>query len=205
MRSWYWTRLEPTRRRCWASRPAGRSPPHARPGFPAASAASRSSRRWGRQDGLPAAWPPGNGCLWGWPGTLPAFVGWFLGRLAALARRSPRLFLSIATSELPSIDRRAIEQPGMRDAFLTSYLEAFRRGSWGAAQDLRVLTRPWGFQLGSIKAPTSIHYGDMDTTVPPQHARLYAKAIPGAQLHLYPGHGHFSILAAREILAALAG
>ncbi len=136
----------------------------------------------------------------------PALGGWFLGRLATLARRSPRLFLRLATSELPGIDRRAIEQPGMRDAFLTGYAEAFRRGSWGVAQDLRVLTRPWGFELGSIEVPTSIHHGDADTTVPPRHARLYAEAIPGAQLHLYPGHGHFSILgAAREMLAALAG
>jgi len=136
----------------------------------------------------------------------PALGGWFLGRLATLARRSPRLFLRLATSELPDIDRRAIEQPGMRDAFLTGYVEAFRRGSWGVAQDLRVLTRPWGFELGSIEVPTSIHHGDADTTVPPRHARLYAEAIPGAQLHLYPGHGHFSILgAAREMLAALAG
>ena len=135
----------------------------------------------------------------------PAFGGWFLGRLAALARRSPRLFLRLAASELPGIDRCAIAQPGMREAFLAGYAEAFRRGSWGVAQDLRVLTRPWGFQLGSITVPASIHHGDADTTVPPRHARLYAEAIPGAQLQLYPGHGHFSILtAAREMLAPLA-
>src|SRR5215470_2020097 len=102
----------------------------------------------------------------------PAFGGWFLDRLAVLARRSPPLFL---------------------------------RRSRGVAQDLRVLTRPWGFQLGSITVPASIHHGNADTTVPPRHARLYAEAIPGAQLHLYPGHGHFSILAAaREMLAPLA-
>jgi pimeloyl-ACP methyl ester carboxylesterase len=138
-------------------------------------------------------------------GHAPAFGGWFLGRLAALARRSPRLFLRLAASELPGIDRRAIAQPGMRDAFLAGYAEAFRRGSGGVAQDLRVLTRPWGFHLGSITVPASIHHGDADTTVPPRHARLYTEAIPGAQLHLYPGHGHFSILAvAREMLAPLA-
>ncbi len=135
----------------------------------------------------------------------PAFGGWFLGRLAAVARRSPRLFLRLAASDLPGIDRRAIAQPGMREAFLAGYAEAFRRGSRGVAQDLRVLTRPWGFQLGSITVPASIHHGDADTTIPPQHARLYAEAIPGAQLQLYPGHGHFSILAAaREMLAPLA-
>jgi pimeloyl-ACP methyl ester carboxylesterase len=135
----------------------------------------------------------------------PAFGGWFLGRLAALERTSPRLFLRVATSEMPDADRRALDQPAARDAFLLSYAEAFRRGSDGVAQDLRVLTRPWGFDLGTITVPTSIHHGDADTTVPPQHARRYAEAIPGARLHLHPGHGHFSILnAAREILAPLA-
>jgi len=121
----------------------------------------------------------------------PAFGGWFLGRLAALERRSPELFLRL-------------QQPGVRDPFLANYAEAFRRGTWGVAQDLRVLTRPWGFELGSIAVATSIHHGDADTTVPPQHARLYAKAIPGAQLWLHPGQGHFSILSAiREMLAPL--
>lgn len=80
----------------------------------------------------------------------PAFGGWFLGRLAALARRSPRLFLRLAASELPAADRRALEQAALREAFLAGYLEAFRRDSWGVAQDLRLLTRPWGFELGSI-------------------------------------------------------
>ena len=94
----------------------------------------------------------------------------------------------------------------MRDPFVTSYIEAFRRGSRGVAQDLRVLTRPWGFELGSIQAPTSIHHGEADTTVPPQHARLFAEAIHSAQLQLHPGQGHFSILGAtRQLLSALAG
>ncbi|HEY4462044.1 MAG TPA: alpha/beta hydrolase [Streptosporangiaceae bacterium] len=134
----------------------------------------------------------------------PAFSGWFLGRLAALARRSPELFRRVATSEMPGADRHAIGQPGMRDAFLAGYVEAFRRGSGGVAQDLRVLTRPWGFELGSIMVPVFIHHGQADTTVPPQHARLFAQVIPAAQLRLYPGHGHLSILsAAHEILAPL--
>jgi len=136
----------------------------------------------------------------------PAFGGWFLGRLAGLGRRSPALFLRLSTSEMPDTDRRALAQPGARDPFLANYLEAFRRGDGGVAQDLRVLTRPWGFELGSIQVPAWVHHGEADNTVPPQHARLFAEAIPGARLTLYPGLGHFSIFGAtREILAALPG
>jgi pimeloyl-ACP methyl ester carboxylesterase len=136
----------------------------------------------------------------------PAFAGWSLGRLAALARRSPDVFLWLAATNQPEVDIRALRQPEMRESFLICYLEAFRRGSGGNAQDLRLLTRPWGFDLGSITTPTSIHHGDADTTVPIQHARLYAEAIPGAQLQIYPGEGHFSILShPRDILTALAG
>jgi pimeloyl-ACP methyl ester carboxylesterase len=135
----------------------------------------------------------------------PAFGGWFLGRLATLARRAPGLFLRLATSEMPASDRRALAQSDPRAAFLTNYLRAFHQGSWGVGQDLRVLTRPWGFDLESIRVPTSIHQGDADTTVPLQHARRFAAAIPGARLHIHPGQGHFSILTAPEqMLATLA-
>jgi pimeloyl-ACP methyl ester carboxylesterase len=135
----------------------------------------------------------------------PEFGGWSLDRLAALARRRPQLFLRLAATAQPDADIRALEADGMREAFLTSYIEAFRGGSWGVAQDLRVLTRPWGFDLGAITAPTWVHHGDADITVPPQHARLYAEAIPGAQLQIHAGDGHFSILSQpADILAPLA-
>jgi pimeloyl-ACP methyl ester carboxylesterase len=136
----------------------------------------------------------------------PAFGGWSLDRLAALARLRPELFLRLAASAQPDVDIRALQEPGMRESFLTSYVEAFRQGSWGVAQDLRLLTRPWEFDLGAITAPTWVRHGDADTTVPVQHACRYADAIPAAQLSIYPGHGHFSIFTEpRDLLAVLAG
>jgi pimeloyl-ACP methyl ester carboxylesterase len=156
-------------------------------------------------------WPtdgmaPGERMSLGLARQVPGFGGWFLGRLAALARSNPGLFLRIATSEMPGSDRRAIGEPGLRDAFVASYTEAFRQGSEGVAQDLRVLTRPWGFRLDAISVPTLIHHGDADNTVPLQHARRYATAIPGARLRVHPRQGHFSIIAdAGEMLAPLAG
>jgi pimeloyl-ACP methyl ester carboxylesterase len=147
----------------------------------------------------PATWPT-RGMAAGQRASLqvarhaPAFGGSFLGRLATLARRAPGLFLRLATSQMPDIDRRALAQPDLREAFLTNYLQALHRSSWGVAHDLRMLTRPCGFDLEAIRVPTSIYHGDADTTVPLQHARRFAEAIPGAQLRIHPGHGHFSIL-----------
>ena len=136
----------------------------------------------------------------------PAFSGWSMGRLDALARRRPDLFFRLAGTAMPDIDKRVLREPGVRESFLISYAEAFRRGSGGVAQDLRLLTRPWGVDLRAITAPVLICHGDADTTVPLQHARLYAEALPGARLHIHPGDGHFSILAAaRELLEPLAG
>lgn len=38
--------------------------------------------------------------------------------------------------------------------------------------------------------PVHLFYGDRDATAPPTHARLYADAIPHAQVHLLPGRDH---------------
>jgi pimeloyl-ACP methyl ester carboxylesterase len=136
----------------------------------------------------------------------PAFSGWAMGRLAALARHSPGLFFRLSTSEMPGSDRRLLEEPAVRADFLANYIEAFRQGSGGVAQDLRLLTRPWGFALESIQVPVTVHHGDVDNTVPLRHSELYAERIPGAQLRVHPGEGHFSIIGRiRDMLAALAG
>ncbi len=133
----------------------------------------------------------------------PDFSGWSLDRLAALARRRPELFLRLAATAQPDVDIRALQEPDMRESFLSCFVEAFRAGSWGVAQDLRVLTRPWGFDLGSITVPTWVRQGGADTTVPVHHARRYAAAIPGANLEIYPGQGHFSVLSQpQDVLAA---
>jgi pimeloyl-ACP methyl ester carboxylesterase len=98
----------------------------------------------------------------------PAFGGWFLGGLAAL-RAAPRgCSCGWPPASCPASTAARSPSPAC-DSFLAHYLEAFRRGSWGVAQDLRLLTQPWGFELGAIGVPTVACHRDADTTVPPQH------------------------------------
>jgi 3-oxoadipate enol-lactonase len=48
-------------------------------------------------------------------------------------------------------------------------------------------------RLGEIAAPTLVVHGEQDAVVPPQHARLLADAIHGAELRLWPGAGHLYV------------
>jgi pimeloyl-ACP methyl ester carboxylesterase len=48
-------------------------------------------------------------------------------------------------------------------------------------------------RLGSIRAPTLVVHGEEDLVIPPRNGELLAKAIPGAELKLWPGAGHFYI------------
>ena len=78
---------------------------------------------------------------------LPGFSGWCLGRLAALSRSSPRLFIEIVRVELAQVDRDALRGGEERDVFIESYREAFRQGSEGVAQYLRLHPRHGHFSL----------------------------------------------------------
>lgn len=146
----------------------------------------------------PPEWPTGGMAPWqrrslALGARLPGFGGWFLERLAMLGRCSPPAFFRVVTAELPDADRQALGRQGPREDFLAGYLDAFRQGGAGVRQDLRLLTRAWGFDLGDIRVPTVVHHGAADRTVPVEHARLFASAIAEARLRVHPGHGHFSL------------
>jgi pimeloyl-ACP methyl ester carboxylesterase len=49
-------------------------------------------------------------------------------------------------------------------------------------------SRPW---LHQIRCPTLVIAGAEDTAVPLAHAHMLAQGIPGAQLRIVDGAGHF--------------
>ena len=90
-------------------------------------------------------------------------------------------------------------------AFMACYEEACRRGVEGPAWDLRLLARPWGFDLGKIAVPVMLWHGERDGNVPVSHGRYLASAIPGCRATFYPDEAHLSLSVNRsgEILGAL--
>ena len=66
----------------------------------------------------------------------------------------------------------------------------------------RFLARQVG-RYGALAVPTVVIAGDRDTVVPSrQHAVLFAAAVPGAKLKLWPGLGHMVHHAAPDRVAA---
>jgi pimeloyl-ACP methyl ester carboxylesterase len=68
----------------------------------------------------------------------------------------------------------------------------------------RALVKEWPRlvrRLGEIRVPTVVVSGDRDRLVAPGSARGLAAAIPGAELRMIPGAGHFLPGAAAPVLA----
>jgi pimeloyl-ACP methyl ester carboxylesterase len=47
--------------------------------------------------------------------------------------------------------------------------------------------------VGNIKAPTLVVHGEEDATMSPENARIMAASIPGAELQMWPGAGHYYV------------
>ncbi|NNM60237.1 MAG: alpha/beta hydrolase [Legionellales bacterium] len=73
-------------------------------------------------------------------------------------------------------------------------LEAFRQGEKEPAQEMKLLFKPWGFNLEKITCPITVWHGALDTQVPLSHAKIYANLISHATLKKVPDEGHHSIL-----------
>jgi pimeloyl-ACP methyl ester carboxylesterase len=61
------------------------------------------------------------------------------------------------------------------------------------ADDLSYV-KPWGFDLAQVRVPVLLLHGEDDRIVPAAHSRWLVQRLPQAQLSLFPGDGHVSIL-----------
>jgi pimeloyl-ACP methyl ester carboxylesterase len=76
--------------------------------------------------------------------------------------------------------------------------EQTRQGLGGWIDDEIANASPWGFEVESIRRPTSIWYDPDDTTLPHQHAEWLAAHIEGADLVVTHSLGHGSAGNPRE-------
>ena len=79
------------------------------------------------------------------------------------------------------------------DVLAAGFRTAFRQGPAGWYDDDLAYTRPWGFELSSIRAPVSVWQGGQDLMVPFAHGEWLAANLANARPHLFPDQGHLSI------------
>ncbi len=118
----------------------------------------------------------------------------------------PDALLRLFTRILPAPDRAALADRRTFAAIFGGMRRGWAGGRDGVYDDAILYTRPWGFDPAQIRAPLAVWHGEMDANFHPDLARTLAGGIPGAELHIVPGEGHYSLPVRRadEIVAALA-
>lgn len=71
---------------------------------------------------------------------------------------------------------------------------ALASGPAPAIDDDLAYVRPWGFDVGAIRAPVLLLHGGRDRIAPPAHGAWLAGRIPGSELRTYPADGHISVI-----------
>jgi pimeloyl-ACP methyl ester carboxylesterase len=126
---------------------------------------------------------------------------------AMFAAVSTSLRLAPATSARLLARRFEGEAPTLEPTpeALHPVIEAFRQGSAGAARDLHLIVRPWGFGLDEITAPVRLWHGDHDHEIPLHHSEYIAGAVRDSRLDIISGGDHLTLYRhADEILSSLA-
>jgi len=136
---------------------------------------------------------------------LPWLAKISLWRIAYQVRRNPEGTLRRMIVALPDPDKAVLARPEVKTAMKDNVVEAFRGGSRGAAYELLLYTRPWGFLLEDIATRVNLWHGEQDVSVPPTMGQYQARTIPNCRAIFCPGEGHFSLVInhMEEVLSGL--
>lgn len=119
-----------------------------------------------------------------------------------LALHAPSVLLRMIARSLPVQEAAAVRARG---PWLPTLLGEGASDTQGGIDEYRALGAPWGFTPEEIVVPVHVFQGGADTLVPAEWGRTLARRIPGADLTLYPGEGHFIALTRRrDVLEYLA-
>lgn len=115
-------------------------------------------------------------------------------KLTLMMLKNPSKMMKQMVKQLPEVDQALFRDPEISKVIIDSTIEAFRNGISGPAYEMKLLFKPWGFNLENIKFPVTIWQGTLDTQAPMSHAKIYANLISGSQLRIVENEGHHSLL-----------
>lgn len=129
-----------------------------------------------------------------WAGRMPALAGLMMRSMHRGIRRRPARTIEALARAMSAVDAGIVLRPDVREILIADLVEAFRQGSRGAAADLVLLGRPWGFSLQDVKTPVYLWQGEADVLVPPAMGRYQAAQIPNCRAHFLAGEGHLLVI-----------
>lgn len=114
------------------------------------------------------------------------------------------LFAQTPETPFPPADIAFLSAPENVAGFAETMTEMFRYGVAGFTDDRLADGVGWeSFDVGRVVCPTVVLHGGADPLVVPAQARHTAGLVPGADLHIVPELGHFSITT--QVVPVLAG
>jgi len=117
-----------------------------------------------------------------------------LALFAWLIVMRPLTFIAQAARDLGGEDYRLLQDDAVREMLTRDLSEAFRQGAGGMLTDLTLLASAWDIPFSDVRASCALWHGERDRLVPASASVHLARELPGSQLTLLPGAGHFFVL-----------
>jgi hypothetical protein len=113
----------------------------------------------------------------------PLLASFIMSSMERHVRRRPDRLLDALAQAMSSADAEIVRRPEVRRILAADIAEAFRQGSRGAALDVVLLGRPWGFRLDEIEPVVFLWQG-----------RHLAARIPNCRATFFSGEGHLLVV-----------
>jgi pimeloyl-ACP methyl ester carboxylesterase len=110
----------------------------------------------------------------------------------------------VGEAGLAPADMALLAEPEFVTGWMSGLPEMFAHGVAGYTDDRRADGPGWGsFEIADVTCPVIIVHGGADTIVPVANAHHTAELVPGAEVRVFPEHGHLSVVG-EVVPAALA-
>jgi pimeloyl-ACP methyl ester carboxylesterase len=115
---------------------------------------------------------------------------------ARSVRKNPeKAARKVITDDMPTGDRAILDDPALWALHVQATGEILGRPE-AVAQEIGLLSRPWGVDLAAVDVPVRFWSGELDAVHPTPHSRRLAAAIGGAPaVEVVPGAAVFGMLA----------
>ena len=125
---------------------------------------------------------------------LPGLIKIIMQPVAYLLRHKASTVVSFLARRTETADRIELRKSDVKAIMTATFKESMRNGSAGAARDVILYARPWGFDLRDIRLPVYLWHGNTDKIVPVSMGTFMAEIIPNCRASFYEHEGHFSLL-----------